>query len=64
MGIVLMLILAAALVVLFFCGYFVGVLKEKYGKKNVVIFVPILISMFMFHLIIAITELAKTARWQ
>lgn len=63
MKLILMLVLVAAMIVLFFCGYFVGMLKERYGK-NLLIVIPICISMFMFHLIWALTELAKSARWQ
>jgi hypothetical protein len=58
-----MLVLVASMVVLFFSGYFVGMLKERYGK-NLLIIIPIFIAMFMFNIIWAITELAKDARWQ
>ncbi|CRK80751.1 hypothetical protein [Neobacillus massiliamazoniensis] len=63
MKLVLMLVLVASMVVLFFSGYFVGMLKERYGK-NLLIIIPIFIAMFMFNIIWAITELAKDARWQ
>lgn len=63
MKLVLMLVLVASMVVLFFSGYFVGMLKERYGK-NLLIIIPICIAMFMFNIIWAITELAKDARWQ
>jgi hypothetical protein len=63
MKIILMLILVAAMVVLFFCGYFVGMLKERYGK-NLLIVIPVCISIFMFHLIWALIELSKSGRWQ
>jgi hypothetical protein len=63
MNLILMLMLVAAMVVLFFCGYFVGMLKERYGK-NLLIVIPVCISMFMFHLIWALTELSKSGRWQ
>lgn len=58
-----MLVLVAVMIVLFFCGYFVGMLKERYGK-NLLIVIPICISMFMFHLIWPLNELAKSARSQ
>ncbi|MBP2241229.1 hypothetical protein J2Z40_001791 [Cytobacillus eiseniae] len=63
MKLVLMIMLAVAMFVLFFCGYFVGVIKEKYGK-NWLGAVPITIAILMFNIIWAITELGKTDRWQ
>nr|WP_295973037.1 hypothetical protein [uncultured Bacillus sp.] len=63
MQLVLMIMLALAMVVLFFCGFFVGVIKEKYGK-NWIHAVPITIAILMFNIIWALTELAKTDRWQ
>ncbi|KOP83098.1 hypothetical protein ACTHO0_10985 [Cytobacillus praedii] len=63
MKIVLMIMLAAGMFVLFFCGYFTGVIKEKLGK-NWLLAVPISISLLMFNIIWAITELAKADRWQ
>ncbi|MFE8702084.1 hypothetical protein ACFYKX_15915 [Cytobacillus sp. FJAT-54145] len=59
----LFIMLAAAMAVLFFCGYYVGVIKEKYGK-NWLSAVPITIAILMFNIIFAIYELSKTARWQ
>jgi hypothetical protein len=63
MKLVLMLVLVAAMVVLFFSGYFIGILRERHGKHLLMI-VPICIAMFMFNIIWALTELAKSARWQ
>lgn len=63
MEIILMIMLAAAMFVLFFCGYFTGIIKEKLGK-NWLIAVPITVSILMFNIIWAITELAKADRWQ
>ncbi|UQD52268.1 hypothetical protein C0971_09775 [Bacillus methanolicus] len=54
--------LVAAMVVLFFCGYYVAEIKEKYGK-NLLMLVPITIAMFMFHLIWALLEMSKSGRW-
>ncbi|CAH2713201.1 MULTISPECIES: hypothetical protein [Neobacillus] len=63
MKLILMFVLVAAMVVLFFSGFFVGMLKERYGK-NLLILVPVCIALVMFNIIWALTELAKSARWQ
>ncbi|WP_394231597.1 hypothetical protein [Niallia oryzisoli] len=63
MKLALMILLALAMFVLFFCGYFAGVIKEKYGK-NWLQAVPITVAILMFNVIWALTELAKTERWQ
>ncbi|MGM9926386.1 MAG: hypothetical protein ACI35P_00405 [Bacillus sp. (in: firmicutes)] len=52
----------AAMVALFFCGYFVGVIKEKYGK-NWLFAIPITIAMLMFNIIWALMEMGKSGRW-
>ena len=59
--IALLIMLAAALFVLFFCGYYVGVIKEKWGK-NWLLAVPITVSILMFNIVLAVYELTK-ARW-
>lgn len=63
MYIALSIMLAAAMFTLFFCGYFTGVIKEKYGK-NWLHAVPITIAILMFNVIWALVELAKSSRWQ
>jgi uncharacterized membrane protein len=63
MKIALLIMLAAAMGVLFFCGYYLGIIKEKYGK-NWLLAVPITVAILMFNVIVAIYELSKTARWQ
>jgi hypothetical protein len=63
MKLVLIIFLVAAMVTLFFSGYFVGMLKERYGK-NWIMVVPICVGMVMFNIIWALTELAKSPRWQ
>lgn len=63
MKLALMILLALAMFVLFFCGYYAGVIKEKYGK-NWLQSVPITVAILMFNVIWALTELAKTDRWQ
>lgn len=52
----------AAMFVLFFCGYYVGVIKEKYGK-NWLHAVPITVAILMFNVIWAIMEMSKSGRW-
>ena len=61
MEIALLIMLAAALFVLFFCGYYVGVIKEKLGK-NWLLAVPITVSILMFNIVLAVYELSKS-RW-
>lgn len=63
MYIALSIMLAAAMFVLFMCGYYVGVLKEKY-KRTWLYAVPITVALLMFNIIWAIVELSKSARWQ
>ena len=58
MELVIMIMLALAMVVLFFCGYFVGVTKEMYGK-NWIQAVPITVALLMFNIIWALAEMAK-----
>lgn len=63
MKLVIMIMLALAMVVLFFCGYYVGVIKERYGK-NWIHAVPITVAILMFNIIWALTEMAKSDRFQ
>jgi chromate transport protein ChrA len=63
MKLVIMIMLALAMVVLFFCGYYAGVIKEKYGK-NWIQAVPITVAILMFNIIWALTEMAKSDRFQ
>lgn len=63
MQLTLMIMLAAAMFVLFFCGFYSGVIKEKYGK-NWLLAVPITVAILMFNIIWILTELAKSARYQ
>ncbi|MBU8878934.1 hypothetical protein BGM26_08040 [Bacillus sp. FJAT-29790] len=63
MQIVLMVMLALSMFVLFFCGFYAGVIKEKYGK-NWLQAVPIVVAIFMFNIIFILTELFKADRYQ
>ncbi len=63
MYIVLVIMLIAACLTLFYCGYYLAVIKEKVGR-SVLIAIPITIGLFMFNVIWALLELSKTARWQ
>ncbi|MDZ5474659.1 hypothetical protein SM124_23745 [Bacillus sp. 31A1R] len=63
MKLALLIMLMAAIIVMFFCGYYVGVIKEKYGK-NWLHAVPVTVAILMFNIILAICEMAKDARWQ
>ncbi len=63
MNLVIVLMLILAMLTLFFSGYFVGLLKERYGKSWIMV-VPIFMAMFMVNVIWALTELAKSPRWQ
>lgn len=55
--------LAAAVVTLFACGYYAGLIKERYGK-NWLLAVPTTIAILMFNVIFALSELMKAERWQ
>ncbi|MFB6466131.1 hypothetical protein ACE38V_04825 [Cytobacillus sp. Hz8] len=63
MKLVIIIMLAAAMVSLFFCGYYVGIIKEKFGK-NWLFAVPITIAILMFNIIMALYELSQDGRWQ
>jgi chromate transport protein ChrA len=63
MQLTLMIMLATAMIVLFFCGFYSGVIKEKYGK-NWLLAVPITVAILMFNIIWILTELAKSSRFQ
>ena len=63
MYIVLVVMLLAACLTLFFSGYFLATIKHKMGK-SVLIAVPITVGLFMFNIIWALLELAKTPHWQ
>jgi hypothetical protein len=63
MYIVLVIMLLAACLTLFFSGYFLATISHKMGK-SVLIAVPITVGLFMFNIIWALLELAKTPHWQ
>lgn len=60
---VIVVMLIVAMITLFLSGYFVGLLRERYGKSWIMV-VPIFLAMFMVNVIWALTELAKNPRWQ
>lgn len=62
MKLALLIMLAAALFVLFGCGYYVGVIKEKFGK-NWLFAVPITVAILMFNIVLAIYEMSQAGRW-
>ncbi|WP_019153587.1 hypothetical protein [Robertmurraya massiliosenegalensis] len=63
MYIVLLTMLIAACIVLFFCGYYVAVIRLRLGK-NALLFAPIVIALFMFNVIMALVELSHSPNWQ
>lgn len=63
MYIALSIMLMAAMVVLFLCGYYVRMIKEKFGM-NWLHAVPITVAILMVNIIWALLEMAKSARWQ
>lgn len=56
------IMMVASMFVLFMCGYFVGIIKEKYGR-NWLYAVPITVALLMFNVIWAIVEMGKAGRW-
>ncbi|WP_318507515.1 hypothetical protein [Bacillus sp. T3] len=63
MYIVLVVMLVLACLTLFYCGYYLAVIKEKMGR-SVLIAIPITIGIFMFNVIWALVELGKSPHWQ
>ncbi|RFU65433.1 hypothetical protein [Peribacillus glennii] len=59
---VLLIMMVASLFVLFLCGYYVGVIKEKYGR-NWLYAVPVTVAILMFNIIWALMEMSKSGRW-
>ncbi|WP_409301189.1 hypothetical protein [Peribacillus sp. SCS-155] len=60
---VLIIMLVTSMFTLFFCRFYSGVIKEKYGK-NWLQAVPIMVAVLMFNIIWALMELSKSGRWQ
>lgn len=58
MFIVLLVMTIVASVVLFLCGYYLGVIKEKLGK-NALMFAPIFVALFMFNIILILMEVTS-----
>ncbi|WP_050615296.1 hypothetical protein [Bacillus testis] len=56
------IMMVAAMFALFMCGYYTGVIKEKYGR-NWLFAVPFTIALLMFNVIWAIVEMGKAGRW-
>lgn len=54
--------MVAALFVLFLCGYYTGVIRQKYGR-NWLFAVPVTVAVLMFNIIWAIVEMGKAGRW-
>lgn len=63
MYIALTIMLVAAMFVLFMCGYYVRLIKEKFGM-NWLHAVPVTVAILMFNIIWALLEMAKSSRWQ
>ncbi|WP_210365094.1 hypothetical protein [Bacillus sp. REN3] len=63
MYIALSLMLVAAMSVLFMCGYYFRLVREKYGWSWLHA-VPVTVAILMFNIIWALMELAKSSRWQ
>lgn len=63
MYLIMYIMMAGALFVLFMCGYYVGVFKQKYGKSWLHI-IPIIIAILMVNVVWAIVEIIKSGRWQ
>lgn len=63
MYIILLIMIIAAGMVLFVCGYYASVIRAKLGK-NLLLFIPVVIAIFMINIIIALTELSQSSNWQ
>lgn len=56
------ILLVAAVFAIFLCGYYVAVIKQKFGK-NWLAAAPIAVAILLFNVIWVIVELGKQGRW-
>ncbi|MGN1401086.1 MAG: hypothetical protein ACI4XL_06260 [Bacillus sp. (in: firmicutes)] len=59
---VITIMMVASMFVLFLCGYYVRIIKEKY-ERSWLQAVPITVAILMFNVIWAIVEMGKAGRW-
>lgn len=59
MFVILLVMLVVACIVLFLCGYFLSVIKEKMGK-HALMFAPVVVALFMFNIVLILVELSGT----
>ncbi|MED3550355.1 hypothetical protein [Cytobacillus praedii] len=62
MYIILLIMLISACFVLILCGYFISIIRLKFGK-SIFLFIPIVIAIFMINIVIALVELSHTPNW-
>lgn len=63
MYVLLVVLLLLSCLTLFYSGYYLSEIKHRYGR-SVLVAVPIVVGLFMFNVIWALLELAKTPHWQ
>lgn len=59
---VLTFMMIAAVLVVFLCGYYLAVIKQKLGRSWLYA-VPITVAILMFNVIWALMEMGKSGRW-
>lgn len=59
---VLTFMMIAAVLVVFLCGYYLAIIKQKIGR-NWLYAIPITVAILMFNVIWALMEMGKSGRW-
>lgn len=62
MTITFMVIMMATLLAILVCGFSIGTISQKYGKYNLLNFIPILIVIMMINIVYALVEMSRVGR--
>lgn len=57
-----MVIMMATLIAILICGFSIGTITQKYGKDNLLNFIPILIVIMMINIVYALVEMSRVGR--
>ncbi|WP_458413175.1 hypothetical protein ACNQFZ_20720 [Schinkia sp. CFF1] len=62
MTISFMVMMMVTLIAILACGLSLGIISQKYGKFNLLNFIPILIAIEMFNIVYALVEMSRAGR--